>query len=327
MVYVRISGRVELQVAGLSGLGAIGNYNQVATAKIICCGSIHEVPVLTGNALKHWHSVYTAEIYEAAGGKLLNDLCRMGVGFRGYTHDSKLGNLKPANNECEAICDLCNDLHGFLIAAGNRSAKRDSLIKTSFMVPVMEKENLEAVSKFAVQHNRVVPESVRKGIKDEEVSRQAMMVFKQEYATGLYGFNIRLDLVNVLKPLYESCNIKCDGLDEQEAARRKKAAVTAILPLLTGSGSKQARALPIANVRELLAAVSPDPLPNLIHGAYPDYLERSIEIVNTFRGMMEKLKKDVNVKLIYWGPAEVKGVERAKSLDEFFNMLVEGVKG
>ena len=323
MVYVRIAGRVELQVAGLSGLGSVGNYNQVATARVSCCGRLHEVPVLTGNALKHWHSVYTAEWYQSAGGKNLNDLCKMGVGYRGYRHDATLDKLEKtlAKNECEAICDLCNDLHGFLIAEEGRSSKRDSLVKVSFMVPVLTQENLEAVGKFAAQHNRVVPESVRAALGKKE----AMMLFKQEYASGLYGFNIRLDLANVLKPMFENCKVECVK-EENEVSLRRQASVAAVLNLLTGSGSKQARALPIARVVEILAAVSDSPLPNLVHGAYEDYLEKSVDVVRAYVQSIERFGKKVKYRLLYYGQREVAGVELFKDLSSLFSELLKEVK-
>ncbi|WP_244263081.1 hypothetical protein [Saccharolobus islandicus] len=44
----------------------------------------YDVPVLTGNSLEHWHSVYLAEVYTTLGGKHANELCKAGIGLRGY---------------------------------------------------------------------------------------------------------------------------------------------------------------------------------------------------------------------------------------------------
>lgn len=275
MAFVRATARVEVQVSALSGLGAIGNYNQVATARVLHGGVLYEVPVITGNALKHWHAVYAAEAYQALGGSMLNELCKRGIGLRGYTADSTLKNLKAVSDECKALMDFCNDVHGFLSPQEERPVKRDSLVKVSFAVPVLEEGNLKAVSKFAVQHNRVVPPTVN--VKQRE--GEGMMPFKQEYGTGLYALALRMDLAYIGKPLFDQCDA---GMDANEKKKRAKASVLALLPLLTGSGSKQARALPIAAVREVLVAVSQSPMPNLIHAAYPDYCERSLDVLNAY---------------------------------------------
>lgn len=68
-------------------------------------------------------------------------------------------------------------------------------------MPVLEAGGLEAASKFAVRHSRVVPESVRR----RPGLRQAVMAFWQVCAAGLYGFYIRLDLDEVLVPRFENC--------------------------------------------------------------------------------------------------------------------------
>ena len=259
----------------MSGLGAIGNYNQVATARVLHNGALYEVPVITGNALKHWHAVYAAEAYQALGGNMLNELCKRGIGLRGYTADSTLKSPKAVADECEAVKDFCNDIHGFLSPQEEKPVKRDSLVKISFAVPVLEEGNLKAVSKFAVQHNRVVPPTVN--VKQRE--GEGMMPFKQEYGTGLYAVALRMDLAHIGKPLFDECK---EVINADERKRRAKASILALLPLLTGAGSKQARALPIAAVREVLVAVSQSPMPNLIHAAYPDYCEKSIDVLSAY---------------------------------------------
>ncbi|MFN3805352.1 MAG: type I-A CRISPR-associated protein Cas7/Csa2 [Pyrobaculum sp.] len=324
MVYVRVSGRVELQVSGLSGLGAVGNYNQVATAVVNKDGKIYEVPVLTGNALKHWHAYYTAEAYVNMGGKHLNDLCKLGIGFRGYNVNTKIGgNFAWSKDECEAVLDLCNDLHGFLITQGGRSDKRDSLVKAAFVVPVLESNNLEAVSKFAVQHNRVVPDAVR----EKAGERQAMMPYKQEYATGLYGFDVRMDLDYTLTPMFTDCKVNLPDLDSEKRLRMK-AAVAALIPLLVGSGSKQARALPIVEVKEVVAVVSEKPIPNLVHGAYPGYCQKSLDILKAYlRAVGGKAQMYSYGTSCGGGQSGEVAVERVDSLEDLFNRLLSIVEG
>lgn len=321
MTYVRLTARVEVQVSGLSGLGAIGNYNQIATAKILHGGVLYEVPVITGNALKHWHAVYAAEAYQALNGTNLNELCKRGIGLRGYTVDSTLKSLKAVKDECEAVKDFCNDIHGFLSPQENKPVKRDSLVKVSFAVPVLEEGNLKAVAKFAVQHNRVVPPTVNV----EQKEGKGMMPFKQEYGTGLYALALRMDLAHIGSPLFDQCDVK---LESEERKRRAKAAVLALLPLLTGAGSKQARALPIATVREVLVAVSERPVPNLIHAAYPDYCEKSIDVLSAY---LEGIGGEAKL-YFYGGGCDAQKVsqkvkfQRVGSLQELINAVMKDVE-
>ncbi|AFL66340.1 type I-A CRISPR-associated protein Cas7/Csa2 [Desulfurococcus amylolyticus] len=329
--YVKIAGRVEVQVSALTGYGAIGNYNQHTVARVVVDGNVYEVPVMTGNSLKHWHSFYLAEIYEAHQGKLINEFCKRGVGLRGKELQSTFQDPQPANSECEAILDICNDIHGFLIP--DKQIKRDSLVKVSFMIPVLTKENLEIASKFAVQHNRVIPSQVKVSDQDK------MMVFKQEYSTALYGFNISMNLGLTLKPQYEpGCNFSKFNLND-ERKLRIKSSILAVLALITGgAGSKQARALPITKVKELLAVVSNHPVPNLIHGAYADYHVESLEALKAYAkasvaaGNMSVhvLCHNIREKDVDYCAKEKQSqgqslivFESYDSLDEFFRALVE----
>ncbi|WP_148682380.1 type I-A CRISPR-associated protein Cas7/Csa2 [Pyrobaculum neutrophilum] len=271
--YVRAAGRFEAQLSVLTGAGNMGNYNMHAVAKVVHGGKAYEVPVLTGNALKHWHSVYLAEVYQDLGGKQLNEFCMKGVGLRG----KNLGG-DDASSEAEAIKDLCNDLHGFLLP--DKQIKRDSLVRVSFAVPVLEEKNLEAASKFAVVHNRVDPFKRTQQVKSkEEQEGTEMMVFKQEYSSAVYGFAVAMDLGLSGVPLYQEGK---SDVDDKERELRIKSALVALLRLFNGVGSKQARALPIARLRELVIAISDSPIPNLVHGAYPDYVARSAELLTAY---------------------------------------------
>lgn len=342
--YIRASGRIELQASVLTGLGAIGNYNQHATAKVIVNGKLYEVPVMTGNALKHWHSVYLAEVYEALGGQNLNELCRRGIGLRGYEVDTQYPNLTEANSECEAIKDVCNDIHGFLVAKKEkRPFKRDSLFKASFLVPVLTEENVKIASKFAVQHNRVIPSQM--GVEESKTSEAKsggkteeaiMMIFKQEYATALYGFAIGANLGLTLTPLYDdskNCSLEMQDIN-REKSLRVKAAIIALINLLMGPGSKQARALPIVRLRELVVAVSNIPIPNLVHGSYPDYVKESLEIMRAYASALDG--ENIKINIMCYGvecsdktvtPEAGKGSEkRAKLNIEHYKDLSELVR-
>ena len=369
MTYVRVSGRFVAQLSVLTGSDNIGNYNTHAIGRIVVgTGSgfkAHEVPVLTGNAMKHWHAVYLARAYESLGGTMINELCRAGLGLRGYKKDATLSNLDYADSETEAIKDVCNDLHGFLIAVKkekkqtNRSKKteneeeqteeetkkgvqikRDSLIKFSFAAPVLDTNVLEFVSRFSVVHNRVDPVTQRQQGKKQSQDQQAeqktqQMIFKQEYSTSpLYGFNVVMDLAYVCKPMYESSSVKI--CDDNEVLRRKEAAILALLYMFTGVGSKQARALPVSEVVELMAAVSDSPIPNLVHGSYMDYAEKSLDLLKAYAKSTGKQVYVVcyNVKSCVDQQASAQGQQKANpevktvnSLEEFFNELLTRLKG
>lgn len=338
MNHVRFSGRLTIEVSALVGAGNIGNYNQIATAKIaIPTGHGIEVfegvPIITGNSLKHWHAVYMAQAYKDLGGTYMNALCEKGIGLRGYKHTSRdlSKKLETCDSECEAILDLCNDVHGFLIPG--KQLKRDSLVQVSNMIPVLTRESLEAVSKFAVQHNRVVPPQQIKGEEKEE--RAGMMVFKQEYASvPLFGFAMSIDLSYILRPRYEDGEclrklkvFKDDRDVESERVKRAKASILAVLNMMLGSGSKQARALPITEVRELVAAASEASIPNTIHGAYPGYLSESIDSLKTYAKLVNK-----KIWVLCYGVKEDQCVEeksdtieirRVKSLEELFGELMK----
>ncbi|MBP1357058.1 MAG: type I-A CRISPR-associated protein Cas7/Csa2, partial [Sulfolobus sp.] len=257
--YVRVSGVMEIQLSALTGYGNIGNYNAVATANILVNNQIYEVPVITGNTMKHWHAYYLANIYSASGGRSLNTNCMAGIGDRG-----KNLNNENASNDCDAIQDLCNDIHGYLITTGT-PRKKDSLVKTAFVIPLLTDENVKNVAKFAVTHNRV--------------SREQMMVFKNEYATATYGFNILMDLDKVGKDYLGN---SCQGINEDEVKLRMRSAVLALSLLFSGVGSKQARALPIVDLKELVIVVADKPIPNAVHGAYPNYAKETYDIIRRY---------------------------------------------
>jgi CRISPR-associated protein Cst2 len=270
--YVRVAGRFRVNVAVLTGAGTMGNYNMHTTVRVVAEGGVYEVPALTGNALKHWHSVHAAEQYQALGGSNLNEYCMKGVGLRGKGLDGR-----DATDECEAIADLCNDLHGFLIP--DKQIKRDSLVKFAFAVPILTREELELAQKFAVTHNRVDP---FKSPRETE-----MMVFKQEYSSARYGFSASLDLGLVLTPLYSDCAKNKPPVDKnkfnEEKTLRMRAAVLGLFSALGGGvGARAARALPIAHLDEVVVAVSRFPIPALVHGSYPDYVEKSLDVLSAF---------------------------------------------
>ena len=340
--FVRVSGKFTVEVSALVSSGSIGNYTQIATAKLVLLnGAAYEgVPVITGNSLKHWHSVYLVENYVSLGGKYANILCKHGIGLRGLKHDinsfDKISKDSYADSEQEAIIDVCNDIHGFLIP--EKQLKRDSIVEVSNAIPVLTENNLENVSKFAIQYNRVVPNTVSNKL-GEGQEKQGMMVFKQEHASvPLFGFAMSMDLGWILRPKYEGDGsfISIPGVDiNEERKRRAKAALLAVLNLITGSGSKQARSLPIIGVQELMIVASNVPIPKPVHAAFENYATQTIDALRIYANNVNDAKIYVHCYSASGKP--INGCEQKQdnkvqvrnhsSLEDMFNSVINEVLG
>lgn len=276
-MFVRVTGRVRINVASLNAQGTVGNMIELAKAHIVVCSDsklmVVEVPVITGNTFKHWHFVHFIEQYKLLDGKQLCEYCSRLIGFR--SPDEK-------GNDEEYFVKKCagEDLHGFL--QPDKQVRRDSLVKTSFIVPV---EGFEARID-TVTHNRVVvnEQGVIERGKGEET---AMMIFKRQYASALYGFQIDMDLVYVGRLLFSRDRHLV--VSDQEEKRRGKAALLALIPLLSGQmGASRSRAEPIWRVEELIVAWSTAPLPALTHGHYANYLLDSVRTLSTFAKLLNR---------------------------------------
>jgi CRISPR-associated protein Cst2 len=340
--FVRVSGRFTVEVSALVSSGSIGNYTQIATAKLVLPnGTAYEgVPIITGNSLKHWHSVYLVENYVSLGGKYTNILCKHGIGLRGLKHDinsfDKISKDSYANSEQEAIIDVCNDIHGFLIP--EKQLKRDSIVEVSNAIPVLTENNLENVSKFAIQYNRVVPNTVSNKL-GEGQERQGMMVFKQEHASvPLFGFAVSMDLGWILRPRYEGdgSSISIPGVDiNEERKRRARAALLAVLNLINGGGSKQARSLPIIGVQELMIVASNVPIPKPVHAAFENYAAQTIDALRIYASNVNNAKIYVHCYSASGKPINGCGqrqgdkiqVHDHSSLEDMFNSVINEVLG
>jgi len=298
-MYVRLSGRVRVNAASLNAQGTVGNVIELARAHILLKINgnyeLVEVPVVTGNSLKHWHFVHFISAYRGLGGKLLCEYCNRLIGYRSPKREGE--SEKYFIEKCAG-----DDVHGFLQPENN--VRRESLVKISFLLPV---EGLEA--RFdTVTHNRVV-------VSEEgriERRERDMMLFKRQYASAIYGFSIALDLGYVGKLLYDGKHALV--VDEEEAKRRGKAALLALLPLLAGEvGASRSRAQPAWRVEEVIAAWASKPLPPLVHGHYRDYVEQSVRTLVTFSKLT-----GTDVELVVYGVSD----ENLKALG-----AIEGEEG
>ena len=268
-MYVRVSGRALLNVHSANAEGAVGAYIGLSRMSIVRRkeGAIEvtEEPVISGNMLKHWHALALIPLLESQGSSSICDLCKQRVMFR-----------SPHNlaSEFEYVkaCAI-EDLHGFLDPRSN--IRRESLVKFSFMIPVEEHE----ASVSAITHNRVVltPQGkvpTRKEARElwgrEEAA--AMMVFKREHASGLYGFVCSMDLAYVGRSTQSPSLV----VSREERKDRARAAILALTHVISGQmGAAQARALAAMKTTELICIASKNPIPNATHGFYNDYAENT----------------------------------------------------
>ena len=282
MVYVRIAGRAVINVHSANAEGAVGNYMGLSKMFVVRRTNdgyeISEDAVVSGNMIKHWHAIRTIELLKSLGNDSLCESCKRFIMYRStMEYDTEFDFIKACAIE---------DLHGFLQPA--RQVRRESIVKFAFMLPVEEMRAEYA----AITHNRVVTTPEGK-IPAEE---QAMMVFKREHASGLYGFLCSMDLAYVGRPLADPDNAN-KTLPLEERKIRAKCAVLALADVLTGRfGAASSRALPVIRTVELVCAISKQPLPNLVHGFYKDYLPESARVLSA--ALSSGLVKDLKV-LVY----------------------------
>ncbi len=265
MVYIRVSGRAIVNIHSANAEGSVGNYMGLTKMFIVRRTqdgyNIVEDVVISGNMLKHWHAVRVVERLRDLKYKKLCKYCSRFVMYR-----STLG----FKDEYEFInaCAI-EDLHGFL--QPDTQVRRESLVKFAFMIPIEEMRAEYA----SVTHNRVVV--TEKG--NIPAREQAMMVFKREYASGIYGFLCTMDLAYVGRPLADPLNPnKTLPLDDRKI--RAKQAILALSDILTGRfGAAASRAIPTIKTEEFLGVISKQAIPNLIHGFYKDYIEESGRIL------------------------------------------------
>ena len=260
VVFIRISGR---NIHTANAEGAIGNYislSKMFVLRRLPDGRIDyfEEPVISGNMIKHWHAIETINILLSMGYDKICEYCRRYIMYRSpLSFTDEFDYIKNCAIE---------DLHGFLSTETN--IRRESIVKFSFMIPVED-----IPSKYtAITHNRV-------GVtKEGKIDENVMMVFKREYASGLYGFSSTLDLEFVGRSQSDPTKV----LPIEDRRIRAKAAISALANVLSGVfGASRARAIPVINTIELICLVSKKPAPNLVHGYYMDYLrDNALRIIS-----------------------------------------------
>lgn len=256
-----------------------------------------EAVAVSGVMVKHWHFAYMVTLG-----------IRENVPFCNYCRRLEAIRVPSGGESTELeLIDACaaEDIHGFLRA--RPPLRRESVAKFSWMLPLF---NEEVVGIFGLptpfrvlQHSRNVrqiPESA-----PEEV-RQAQMPYPRSYANGIYGFVSTLDLDHIGYSFTDGKSI-----DKNKITTRKKIAVQAYVPMLTGAtGASLARALPVSDTLEVLVVASNKPIPAPVHPIYVDYVN---ENVNLYKGVSEAM--EANVKMYVWSK-EKKIEELAKEESE-----------
>jgi len=308
MVFVRGTFRIALNVHSLNTEGAVGNYNPLVKVFLVGRTSdawdVIEANAITGNMLKHWHARHIRDLAEKHNVPLCND-CKRGVFYR--------TRIKMSSEEEAIKMCVLEDLHGFL--STETLVRRESLVKTSFIVPIEEK----LFSTVSVTHNRVVYNEAGK------IDKEGMMPFKNEYASGIYGFGISMDLAYVGVPLAKPEDAV---IPKDNRVLRAKLAIMALGNILMGSlGAKQSRAFPIAKPIQALVAVSKDPIPAPVHSYYMDYMDESIK---TYEGFVSNgLVKKESLKIhIYGGDVGSNKVTivRHESIGSLINGLLKDIE-
>jgi len=297
-MFVRFAGRLLINVASLNAQGGAGtNYVEITKVPVVLRDGngkllVEEVPAISGNMMKHFHFVNFVELVKDSkyNKNRLSQYDLRFVAYRFKESEEKIvsDNVIELNNESTIIENFAiADVHGYLIPT-RPPYRRESLIKFSFVIPC-EETIKDAFDISAVTQNRVVIDETGKieGTREE----QAMMVFKRQYASALYGFASTFDAYYVGMPLSNPNKVAISNAKERK--ERAKLAVLAYIILLGGRfGAGTSRGLPALEVDELITVVSEKPIPMAKHGFYSDYVEETIKV---FKDYAEAFNVNVDV--------------------------------
>lgn len=252
-----------------------------------------EAVAISGTMIKHWHFAYMVNLGIQEKVKFC-DYCKRLEAIR-VPSGTNLTELELIN-ACAA-----EDIHGFLRA--KPPLRRESLARFSWMLPLFNEDVVETFglpTPFRVlQHSRNVRQIPEKA--PEEV-RQAQMPYPRSYAGGIYGFVSTLDLDHIGYSFTDAKFIN----NEEQIITRRKIAVQAYVPMLTGAiGASLARALPVSDILETLVVTSDKPIPAPVHPVYVDHLN---ENVNLYKGVSETMK--TSVRMYVW--SKEKQVEESR---------------
>ncbi|MEM2173294.1 MAG: DevR family CRISPR-associated autoregulator [Thermoproteota archaeon] len=361
MVLLKLSGRILINLSSLSTEGAVGNYNPLQRASVVFRKSpgskeldIGEVPVITGNMLKHWHAIAVRDLEVTEAKSLTNKPALCDDCLRGVMMRTRL----PLESEHSYIkkC-VIDDLHGFLCAEREQketqpsasegkaeedaeksdeeerglAIRRESLIKIGNVLPV-EEHVRRGVSIDSLIHNRIVLKKT--GVVDENY----MMPFRREYTSSYFAFYAVSDLTYVGVPMSDPYTD--DGklkivIPKDERLRRIGLAIDGFMAYFSDvRGAGSSRSLPHTKLLEAIALISKRGTSPLISAFYEDYIEQTLTSLSSndtiiiaynidekIDELKEKYKDDDN-KLRIW---EEK-IFKTKTFEDFFKMIKEKIR-
>jgi len=268
-----------------------------------------EAVAISGLMVKRWHF---ANMVELGDKKDFCQLCRNLEAIRIPSESDK-----EARKEKDIIKKCAGeDIHGFLRA--KPMLRRESLIKFSWMLPLLNDEIVETFGSptpfRVVQHTRNIREITEEAAKRMNVGKEELsrwqMPYPRSYAAGLYGFVSILDLKHIGYSFTEQYELE----DSSKITNRRKIALQAYIPMITGAcGASLARALPVADILEILTIRSNKPIPAPIHPLYPKYVEKNVELYQSVSTAMQS-----NIVMYAWS----KEKEYKEKKDELFELKV-----
>lgn len=279
-MYVKLTGRVLVNLHDLNNETSIGTFTDIRKMKIIDTkGALREVVSVSGNMLKHWHSIYVKRLLE--GNDSFCSYCAREEAWRLPQNDPRLAEVKKTKEGENLfiagegkLLNTCaiEDIHGFLSPDPNLTIKRESRVRFSWFVPVEETE--EEVISTAV-HNRVAKVTGA----GTEIPQQ--MFFYKQYSSGVYSITASIDLGRIGISDYTSKIV--EGLRNEVVKRRRKCAIEAFIPIMGGEiGASLSRSLPITKPLEVMIAISNYPgLPNFVSAFYKDYRQVNLALMDS----------------------------------------------
>jgi CRISPR-associated protein Cst2 len=304
-MYVKLTGRVLVNLHDLNNEASIGTFTDIRKMKIIDReGALREVVSVSGNMLKHWHSIYVKRLLE--GNDSFCSYCEREEAWRLPQDDDRLKEIKEkeikekelkrddlfieGEKKLLTTCAI-EDIHGFLSPDPDINIKRESRVRFSWFVPV-EETGEEAIA--TAVHNRVAK------ITGEKKDIKQQMFFYKQYASGVYSVTASIDLGRISTSDYKSKNGKpiiVEGLKDETVKRRRKCAIEAFIPMMGGEmGASLSRSLPITKPIEIMIAISDYPgLPNFVSAFYKDYRQANLALMNS---VAEVSKNDVHLIVV-----------------------------
>lgn len=294
-MYVKLTGRVIVNVHDLNNEAAIGNFTDIRKVKVVDTnGNVQEVVAVSGNMLKHWHFIYTKRLLE--GKDNLCIYCNREEAWRISDKDPRLIEIKKekikdeekyvkAEEKLVTSCAI-EDIHGYLSPIGELPIRRESRVRFSWFVPIEGSEEA-LVTGVHTRVAKVIEQQEGKKATELRATPQQMLFYKQ-YSSAIYAFSSSMDIGRIGISDYSLEFIK--NLKEETLKRRRKAALEALIPMLGGEiGASMSRALPITKPLEIFLVTSQySGLPNLIGAYFKDYRERNISIIKSVAEITDK---------------------------------------